>query len=238
MLFGTLYYFSEKISFLNETLPCIKTNGFDCMKVNDYLSRGDFYDVIRGAQDSGIYTLGHITYSATIDDAISAGMSELSHVELLPLVLINGSRFDSLSREKWGDEFLSSIFKLFESIHRDSSGKELRKVQDRLKTEILKLNAAGITITTTITCDQAIASKYIDLQKIASKPYSFYLPQAFWNDLQQGTDHNAYFRGQEWAAELLYELIIYCMGEIRECGLPIVAGTDAGPTYIGIVPGF
>jgi tetratricopeptide (TPR) repeat protein len=225
-------------SHIMETVPLIKANGYNCLKVNDYLSRSDFFDVIRSAQKSGIYVLGHIAYPVTIDDVVSSGLNELSHVELIPLALINSPGFDTLSKERWGDEFLNLAFGLIGPIHDDPSGNELRRVQGLLTSAILKLKATPITITTTIICDEAVALKYVDIQKIASKPYSFYLPQRFWNDMQRGNDKNAYFRGKEWAAEIFYGLVTYSLREIRKCGIPIVAGTDTGPAYMGIVPGF
>jgi tetratricopeptide (TPR) repeat protein len=220
------------------TVPLIKTNGYDCLKVNDFLSRADFFNVLKKAKESGIYTLGHIAYPVTIDDVIASGMEELSHVELLPIALIHDPQFDSVAKEQWGDEMLKRMFGLLGPVHQDQSGSGLQKVKARLAAEIRKLQGKDVVVTTTLVCDQAMALMYNDLKRISERPDSCYLAPRFWDDLKNGKEKNSFFRGREWAAQLFYDLVLYSMDEIRKNRIPIVAGTDTGPVFMGIVPGF
>lgn len=221
-----------------ETIPLIKSNGYNCLKVNSFLSLKDFFNVIKKAREMGIYTLGHIALPVSIDDVISSGLNELSHVEVLPLALVNNNRYDSIPKNERGSEMVKAMFALLEPAYNDKSGRELDKIKNMLGNEIAKFKGKDVTITTTLVCDESVALQYTNLQKIESRTDSKYIPIKFWDDLKNGREKNSFFRGKEWAAQMFYDLVKYSIGEIKRNGIKIVAGTDAGPFFMGIVPGF
>ncbi len=223
---------------LHDAVPLIKANGYDCLKVNDFYTRADFVRVVKDARDHGLYTLGHVPYPLSMEELIASGIRELSHVELLPIMLVDDPGFESLPKSQWGDEVFRRMSELLTPVHGDASGSELQKLKTRLGAEILKLKNSGITITTTLVCDQALDLVYNNLHGVVQRPESKYLAPRFWDDLMKGKEKNAYFRGREWAAKTFYDLVMFSAGEIRKNGIPIVAGTDSGPVFIGIVPGF
>lgn len=225
-------------SHFMEAVPLIKSYGYNCLKVNNYLSKQDLYDVVKKARETGIYTTGHIPYSAKVDDVIGAGMDELSHVEVIPLSILISKNLDRLPKDKWDEEMLTSAFTILDPVYKQKSQPAFDKVKRDLSDEIQKLKGKGITITTTLVADEAISLKYNDTLQILSREDSKYLPQRFWDDLRSGKDKNSYFRGKEKAAELFNEMVKYSMQEIRKNRIPIAAGTDAGPFFMGIVPGF
>ncbi len=221
-----------------ETVPRIKANGYDCLKVNSYLTRSEFFHVVRLAKAAGLYTIGHVPWPLSMEDLVASGMDEISHVELLPIMLIDDPQFEALPKEKWDDEMLARMFTLLTSSLEDASGKERRKIEERLSAMIAQLKGTGVTVTTTLVCDEVIALTYNDLREIVRRPGAAYLPPVFWDNLMKGKEKNAYFRGKEKAAQLFYDLIVFSLGEIRKCGIPIVAGTDTGPSFIAAAPGF
>jgi tetratricopeptide (TPR) repeat protein len=133
---------------------------------------------------------------------------------------------------------LMRMIALLRPAHEDTSGKELEKIKERLAGMIAKMKGKGVTVTTTLVCDEVIALTYNNLYEIVHRPGSMYLPPRYWDDLMKGKEKNAYFRGMEWAAQMFYDLIVFSLGEIRKNGIPIVAGTDSGPFFIAAAPGF
>ena len=225
-------------SHFMEAIPLIKSNGYDCLKVNDYLTKQELYEVIRRARESGIYVLGHIPLSARVDDAVQAGYDELSHVELIPIASVSVKDLENVPKNKWDEEFLTAALNILDPVWKQNSPSAFDEIKGRLRRETAKLKGKGITVTTTLVCDQSLAWQYNDTLKIQAKPYSSYLPFRFWDDLRKGKNKNSYFRGREKSAQVFWEMVEYTLQEIRKNRIPIVAGTDTGPMYMGIVPGF
>jgi tetratricopeptide (TPR) repeat protein len=221
-----------------EAVAAVKANGYDCLKVNSYFTRAEFFEAVKQAAAAGLYTIGHVPWTLSMDDVVASGYNELSHVELLPIMLINNSRFETLPKNKWNEEMLNRMFSELTPVLEDPSGKELQKVEARLADMIAKLKGTGVTVTTTLVCDEVMALTYNNLSEIVQRQGSRYLPRQYWDNLMKGKEKNAYFRGKEKAAQLFYNLIRFSLGEIRKNGIPIVAGTDSGPSFIAAAPGF
>jgi len=223
-----------------EIIPACKRNRYDCIKIDDYITKKDFYETVRRGRDSGIYIAGHIPYTVNVDDVISAGMDELTHVELFPVVLasnlIQGNK-DKMPREKLDEEVITNAFKLLEPVSRQNSPSYIDSLHRMLDREIGKLKGKNITVITTLVADEILALKYNDTLKLKSKPQNKYLPGKFWDDLRKGKDKNSYFIGHEKCADVFYDLVVYAFGELKKNDIPLVAGTDAA-TILGIVPGF
>ncbi|MBI5476596.1 MAG: amidohydrolase family protein [Ignavibacteriales bacterium] len=234
----TIWGFEPKIQ---ELIPIIKKNNYNCIKLNDYLSRKDFYNVINEAKKSGLYITGHIPYSVNVDDVISAGMDELTHIELLPVVLasnaIKGDK-DTMQREVLEKELILNAFRLLEPVYQQNSHSTLDTLHKMLDREIQKLKGKDITIITTLVADETLSLKYNDTLQLKSRPQNKYIPNKFWDDLRQGKDKNSYFIGHEKTAKVFYDLVLYTLKQLRKNKISIVAGTDAGPTFMGIAPGF
>lgn len=234
----TIWGFEPDIAAI---VPAVNKNKYDCIKVNDYLSRKDFYSVVNEAKKSGIYVTGHIPYTVNVDDVISAGMNELSHIELLPIVMasntIRGDK-DTMQAGKIEEELILNSFRLMEPVYLKNSQAALDSLHHMLDKEIRKLKGKDITIISTLAADEALCLKYNDTLQLGSRPQNHYIPDKFWNDLRQGKDKNSYFIGHEKVAEVFYDLVVYSLRELKKNNIPVVAGTDAGPVFMGIAPGF
>lgn len=220
-----------------ETVPLVKANGYDCVKVNSFFTRAEFSALVRSARAAGLYTIGHVPLPLSMEDLLASGMDELSHIELLPIMLANDPAIESLPKSEWDQQMVERMFARLTAAREDTSGKALEEVEAQLGAMIAKLKGTGVTVTTTLVVDQAIALVYNDLSQIVRRPDSRYLHPLFWKLLMQGKEKNAYFRGREWGARMFYDLLVHSLGEMRRNGVPIVAGTDAGPIVFGIVPG-
>lgn len=223
-----------------EIIPACKRNRYDCIKIDDYITKKEFYETVKRGRDSGLYVTGHIPYTVNVDVVVSAGMDELTHVELFPVVLasnlIQGNK-DKMPREKLDEEVITNAFKLLEPATRQNSPSYLDSLHRMLDREIAKLKGKNITVITTLVADEILALKYNDTLKLKSKPQNKYLPGRFWDDLRKGKDKNSYFIGHEKCADVFYDLVVYSLGQLKKNDIPLVAGTDAA-TILGIVPGF
>ena len=221
--------------------PAAKENKYDCIKINSYLTKNAFYEIINEAKKLGIYTLGHIPCTINVSDVAASGMNELSHIEVIVESLLFGPHYEAISSnnfEKLDEEVKSASLKLLEAVHNDKSGTELNKIKVRLSEEVSKLKGKDFTITSTIAVEQSISWEFNDPQKIFESSGSKYISQKYLDDLKNGVVKNSNFKGKEWAAQLFYDLVRYTAAEIRKNKIRILAGTDSGPTFLGIVPGF
>lgn len=218
--------------------PAAKENNYDCIKINSYLTKNAFCEIINEAKKLGIYTLGHIPCTINVADVAASGMNELSHIEVIVESLLFGPHYESIPSNNWDEKMVGDALALFETIHNDKSNVELNKIKVKLSGEVSELKGKDIAVTSTIVCDQAVYLQYNDPQKISAKPENKYIPQKYWDDLKNGEERNSFFRGKEWAAQLFYDLVRYTAAEIRKNKIRILAGTDSGPAFLGIVPGF
>jgi tetratricopeptide (TPR) repeat protein len=218
-----------------------RENNYDCIKINSYLTKNAFYEIINDSKKLGIYTIGHIPYTINVSDVAASGMNELSHIEVIVESLLFGPHFEAISSnnfEKWDEEMKSSALALFEDVHNDKSGTGLNKIKARLSEEVSKLKGKDFTVTSTIAVEQSISWEFNDPQKISESPGSKYISGKYLDDLKNGVVKNSFYKGKEWAARLFYDLVLYTASEIRKNKIRIVAGTDSGPNFLGIVPGF
>lgn len=223
---------------LEEALPAVKAHGYDCLKINSYFTRSEFLRVARKARETGLYSLGHVPYPVSMDDLLASGMNELSHVEELPIMLADYQRLEQVPKNQWDEEMITRMIARYETVHQDTSGAQLREMKNQLAAMIHKMAGKEMTVTTTLVCDQALSQVYNNLHAIVQRPESRYLPPRFWDDLMKGKEKNAFFRGKEWGAQMFYDMVLFSMAELRRDGIPVVAGTDSGPSYVGTVPGF
>ena len=55
-----------------ETVPIVKSNGYDCLKINSYFTRAEFFHIIQGAKEAGRYTIGHVPQPLSMEDVAAA----------------------------------------------------------------------------------------------------------------------------------------------------------------------
>jgi imidazolonepropionase-like amidohydrolase len=214
--------------------------GYDCAKLNSYFSPDAFAAVMQQAKRMKIYTLGHIPYALGLDGVLAAGMNEVSHVdELILSEMIGLDHGQDLTPDQWEQQMVASAVQAFLPL-RDRSPAEIRQaVIGSVQTIMEKLRGKDIAFTTTLICDEDTVDKLLHREKLAASAHAPYSAPQFWQDLDKGTDkHQQMLPGMEWGFAVFYELDKIVLQEMRRNGVRLVLGTDVGPTYLSLVPGF
>ena len=215
--------------------------GYDCLKVNSFFTQAGFDTVMQKSKELRWYTLGHIPQLVGLDGVLAGGMNELSHIEELIIFelldidwskVTNGASFDSL---------------LLEAFHKKSkpflnaSAEEIRVAySDKVNRAVRKLKGKDITLTTTMIIHEDTMNKLIDIEKIKAAPHAKYVSPRFWKDIAEGKDKHQQMvvKGDERAWFFVYELQNMFLKELKKNDVALVLGTDVGPTFFSLVPGF
>jgi len=215
--------------------------GYDCLKVNSYFSQESFDAVMQKARDLQWYTLGHIPQLVGLDGVLAGGMNELSHIE--ELIIFELLEIDR-AKVKDAESFETLLLDAFHAAARpylNASAEEIRSAYgDRVKRAVRKLKGHDVALTTTMIIHEDTMNKLLDLERIKRAPYAKYVAPRFWNDVAAGTDKHQKMvvQGEERAWFVVYELQNMLLRELKKNGVPLVLGTDVGPTYLSLVPGF
>jgi imidazolonepropionase-like amidohydrolase len=215
--------------------------GYDCLKVNSFFTQAGFDTVMRKSKELRWYTLGHIPQLVRLDGVLAGGMNELSHIEepmIFELLDID------LSKVTDSKSFEAELLERFHAVGKqylNASAEEIRAAYgDRVRETVRKLEGKDITLTTTMIIHEDAMNKLVDIEKIKAAPYAKYIAPKFWQDVAAGTDKHQMMvvKGEERAWFLVYELQNMLLRELKKNNVSLVLGTDVGPTYLSLVPGF
>lgn len=215
--------------------------GYDCLKVNSYFSLAGFDTLMRETKTLGWYTLGHIPPTVRLDGVLAGRMKELSHIEELMI-------FELLDID-WGkvtdnESFETQLIEKFHATGRqfvNASAEEIRAAYgEKVRKAVGKFKGRDIALTTTVIIHEDTMFKLLDLERIKSAPHAKYVSPRFWEDVSAGKDkhQNMVVKGEERAWFLVYELQNMLLRELKANNVNLVLGTDVGPTYLSLVPGF
>ncbi len=215
--------------------------GYDCAKLNSYFSRQVFNAIVEQAKRQKIYTLGHIPYAVGLSGVLAAGMNEVTHVdEVILSELIGLDHEQNLTAEQWEQVMVASAEKAL-GPYLASSREEIRQVfADKVRGVIERLAGKDLTFTTTLICDEDTVDKLFHPEKLRSAPHAPYIGTQFWQDVEQGKDkHMRMLPQEEWRGFFVFsELGKFLAHEMQRAGIRLVLGTDVGPTYLSLAPGF
>jgi imidazolonepropionase-like amidohydrolase len=215
--------------------------GYDCLKVNSYFTPAGFDTVMRETKRLKWYTLGHIPESVRLDGVLAGGMNEISHIEEPMIFELVGIDWSKVADSKSFDAQLLEAFHAAGRRYLNASAEEIRAAYgDKVEQAARKFKGKDITITTTMIIHEDTMNKLLDIGKIKAAPYAKYVAPKFWQDVAAGTDKHQQMvvKGEERAWFLVYELQNMLLRELKKDNVPLVLGTDTGPTYMSLVPGF
>jgi imidazolonepropionase-like amidohydrolase len=224
------------------------TDGFDFAKLYMELSMDEFTDAQNTAEELGMYTVGHIPYQVGFENAISAGLDEIAHLEELTFELLwSGERPTyTLSMDQWLSSIVSGAFDIYgyemgSDIVFDPN--EFDQIQGQFLDRILNgLISNDIPVGTTLATYDVVDQKLFDQDAFLAREANVYLPEELIEEVINGQNrHQLVFQalGDNQAAWFLKrELDIYILQKLREAGVLLVSGTDAGSSSIGVVEGF
>lgn len=215
--------------------------GYDCLKINSFFTQAGFDTVTQKSKELGWYTLGHIPSLVGLDGVLAGGMNELSHIEELVIFEIL-----DIDRSKFTDNDSFENL-LLEAFHKETkpflnaSAEEVRAAYgDKVKRTVRKFKGKDITLTTTMIIHEDTMDKLLDLEKIKAAPHAKYTSPKFWQDVAAGNDKHQRMvvKGEERAWFVVYELQNMFLKELKRSNVALVLGTDVGPTFLSLVPGF
>lgn len=215
--------------------------GYDCLKVNSFFTQAGFDTVMSETKRLGWYTLGHIPTLVGLDGVLAGGMNELSHIEELMIFDLLDIDFGAVTDNETFERALLETFHAAAKPFLNASAAEIRAAYgDRVEKTAAKFKGKDIALTTTVFIHEDTMNKLLDLEKIKAAPYAKYVAPSFWKDVADGVDKHQRMvvKGEERAWFLVYELQNMLLEELKKQGVPLVLGTDVGPTYLSLVPGF
>jgi hypothetical protein len=215
--------------------------GYDCAKINSYYSCGKFSAIMQQARRMQTYTLGHIPYAVGLDGVLAAGMNEVSHVDEVVLSeMIGLDRNRELKSDEW-DTYMVECASAALLPHAGMSMAELRQaVGPKLEEIVGRLQGKDITFTTTLICDEDTVDKLLHPEKLPLAAHAAYVSPRFLADMADGKDkHMQMLPEAEWAGFAVFSNLGKLLaGEMKRHGVRLVLGTDVGPTYLSLAPGF
>jgi hypothetical protein len=215
--------------------------GYDCLKINSYFSPAGFDTVMRETKKLRWYTLGHIPELVGLDGVLAGEMNELSHIEELMIFELLDIDWSKVTDNESFENQLIAANHAAAKAFLNASAEEIRVAYgDKVRKTVSKCKGKDITLTTTVIIHEDIMNKLLDLEKIKAAPHAKYVAPRFWEDISAGKDkhQNMVIKGEERAWFLVYELQNMLLRELKKNKVDLVLGTDVGPTYLSLVPGF
>jgi hypothetical protein len=224
------------------------TDGFDFAKLYMELSMDEFTDAHNTAEELGMYTVGHIPYQVGFENAISSGLDEIAHLEELTFELMwpDERPTHRLSMDQWLNSIVSGAFNTYgyemgSNIVFDPN--EFDQIQGQYLEQVLNgLISNDIPVGTTLATYDVVDQKLFDQDAFLAREVNVYLPEELIEEvINRQNRHQLVFQalGDNQAAWFWKgELDIYILQKLREAGVLLVSGTDAGSSSIGVIEGF
>jgi len=212
--------------------------GFDFIKLYSFLSREAFHQAMVTAKQAGKYTAGHIPFQVGLDGVLSEGMDEIAHIEELAWEFVDFDRNKGLKGREWMGYVIKTAYQQFKPYFGHNMG-ELEEIFGNAVSSVArKLHSENIPVCTTLFIDEVIVEKLFEPEQFLSKPENRYLPRKYLAAFRQGREkHQVQFRGGEDFAPFKRRVDRILFKYLKEAGVLLVLGTDAGTGWMGIVPG-
>jgi imidazolonepropionase-like amidohydrolase len=216
-----------------------KDQGFDFVKLYSFLSKEKFHEAMVTAKEIGIYTAGHIPFQVGLEGILAEGMNEIAHIEELAWEFVDFDRSKGLKDREWMGYVIKTAFQQF-SPYLDF---KLEGLEEKFGNSVFsvarKVQSAHVPVCTTLFLDEVIVEKLFEPNRFLSKPENRYLPRKYVTAFRQGREkHQVQFRGGEVFSRFKRRVDVMLLRYLKEAGVLIVLGTDAGTGGMGLVPGF
>jgi hypothetical protein len=216
-----------------------KAKPFDFIKLYSYLSKEEFNRVMSTAKEVDIYTAGHIPFQVGLEGSLSGGMDEIAHIEELFWEYVDFDRNGQFNNEgEWMSHVIQTTFQQYQP-YLQSDSKTMKTLFDsKMAITAKQVKSASIPVCTTLVIDQVIIEKLFEPETFLSHPENRFLPNYFLDAFRQGREkHQMQFRGGEVFAPFKRKVDLMLLHHLKEAGVPLILGTDAGGGWMGLVPG-
>ncbi|MBI9044666.1 MAG: amidohydrolase family protein [Anaerolineaceae bacterium] len=213
--------------------------GFDFLKVYSYLSREDFATVLDCAEELDFYASGHVPYAIGLDQALSAGMDEIAHVEELIYEFFSLDRNQDLTPSEW-QEYIIETAMLQVDIDSETLVEGFKEKNETKLDQISnQLHAAHVPVCTTMVLDESIYLKLIKADEFLQRPENKYFEHGYLELFMEGREkHQIQCKGIEGLCQFKYEIDKWILQSLHQNGVVLLLGTDSGTGGMGIIPGF
>ncbi len=216
-----------------------KTKGYDFVKLYSFLSKEEFDKAMTKAKELVMYTAGHIPFQVGLDGVLSGGMDEIAHIEELAWEFVDFDRSKNLKGEEWLPYVIGVAYQQSRPYLGLDMGDLEEKFGNSVSSVASKVKSGNLPVCTTLFLDEVIVEKLFEPEQFLSKPENRYLPRKYRAAFRQGREkHQVQFRGGEDFAPFKRKLDRILLKYLKEAGVLLVLGTDAGTGWMGLVPGF
>jgi hypothetical protein len=207
--------------------------GYDFIKLYSFLSKKEFYSAMITAKQAGKYTAGHNPFQVGLESVLSEGLDEIAHIEELAWEFVY---FDKTKRLR-GRDWLTYVIHTAYGQFKPYMGLNLEKLEKRFGNAASSLakrvSAADVPVCTTLFLDEVIVEKLYQPEQFLSKPENRYLPRSYIAAFRQGREkHQIQFKGGEDFAPFKRRVDRILLKYLKEAGVLLVLGTDAGTGWI------
>jgi hypothetical protein len=223
-------------------------DGFDFVKLYMELSKKELEAAQGTAEELGMYSVGHIPYQVGLEQAISSGLDEIAHLEELTFELMWADQRPTrtLSMDQWLTSFIEAVSERYGydlGTEIDFDPVEFEKLQGSQMDQMLRsLRENEIPVGTTLAVGEVVDQKLFDLDQFLRREENVYLAPGLVDEILAGQNrHQLMFDAigknkalLDWKGDLDF----YVLRRLKEAGIMIVSGTDAGSSSIGVVEGF
>jgi hypothetical protein len=216
--------------------------GFDYIKSYSELFPGDFSELMRLSEENGLYNYGHIPWLMDLPTAIEAGLEEIAHIEEIGygLMLEAASPEQMPDQDEWVALILSSL-QMIEGYEEGFNQAGFESLYGERLDEYLKvMQEYSTSVTTTLWLGPIVEEKLHDVESFLQRTEAVYMPAEYLDEVRTGTEkHQLIYNSigtmyADWAMD--YNL--YLFQRLRQAGINLVLGTDAGSGNMGLVSGF
>ena len=216
-----------------------KTSGFDFIKLYSFLSQNEFRAAMAAAKQEEMYVAGHIPFQVGLDGVLSEGMDEIAHIEELAWELVDFDKSKNLKGRAWMPYIIGAAFQQFKPVLKFGMKDLEQKHAPFVSSLARKVKSADVPVCTTLFLDDVIVEKLFEPERFMSKRENRYLPRKYFAAFRQGREkHQVQFRGGEVFAPFKQRMDRLLLHHLKQAGVPLVLGTDAGGGWMGLVPGF
>ena len=213
--------------------------GYNCIKLFSLLSKADFTKAIDAAKEKKIYTIGHIPTAVALNGVLEKGMNEIAHISELALELID---FDRTKKYKEGEtwKFIGKALSVQYDLSNFKGDSFQKDIREKISEIVDKLRFNNTPVHTTLFIFQDADTRlFRGINKLLKRPETKYLPKEVLQELTQGKDwFIEYIKQFNGLWHFLFEVQKILLIELKNAGIPLVLGTDAGIGILGIVPGY
>jgi len=214
-------------------------SGFDFIKLYSFLSQNEFHEAMAAAKQEEMYVAGHIPFQVGLDGVLSEGMDEIAHIEELAWEFVDFDKGKNLKGRAWLPYIIGVAFQQFKPLLKFEMKDLEQKYAPIVSSLARKVKSADVPVCTTLFLDDVIIEKLFEPERFLSKRENIYLPRKYFAAFKLGHEkHQVQFRGGEIFAPFKRRIDRILLHHLKQAGVPLVLGTDAGTGWMGLVPGF